>query len=540
MNFRFWTPFVLPFLLCLLSVFLFGFFLKQAQFIERDRSLIKQSLKGESGHFLSGINKKTDFLAQSLREIENQKAIDLKSPFFALAIFSLSPLHTGAYQRDKPSLSPLRSYPLEAVYVSEEAFPLFLSPFLSPTLEPANPSKKTEPAGQKADKTKQNLSKKRADFVVRLSQKALGKAKASPVFHFMPLENRFFALFIAPLAQNKWGVAFLKDKNFFKWPAKKSASLEFFAMNAKGRFFFHSQSAKIGKTLFKNSPLRPSLKELSEKRSLKGRYLKARKKRGPEELYYIKKQKEGHLFLAVKQNLKTPFLSKDLFFASWIAGLFLFAFGFVFFSFRLFSLASSYYFLKQAFLSFHRTGLFPSPPSEKNPLLYFYNNRQLFLNKRESEKKPTESSRLTFQDTVREELNKLKSRYPHLSAQNHFDFDVKVFGFERFLRSVIREILLNGLEAMGGLKEQKLNLSLKKEGEHVVFSVRDYGQGVLDKNYKKLFQLYYSTKSQLGAGLNLAQSIVQANGGKVELSSPEGGGLKVCVRLPLKCFLKNC
>ena len=117
--------------------------------------------------------------------------------------------------------------------------------------------------------------------------------------------------------------------------------------------------------------------------------------------------------------------------------------------------------------------------------------------------------------------------------------NTKVFGFERFLRTILHELLLNGVEAMGSLKELKLDVSLQKEQSNLIFCVRDYGVGVSDQNYNRLFEMYYSTKSQLGVGLNLVQSLVKANGGDLQFSSPKGGGLKVCVHLPLKSFLKN-
>ena len=79
-------------------------------------------------------------------------------------------------------------------------------------------------------------------------------------------------------------------------------------------------------------------------------------------------------------------------------------------------------------------------------------------------------------------------------------------------------------------------MSLKGDEKNLIFSVRDYGAGVQDKNRKKLFRVYYSGKSQLGVGLTLIQSIIQANEGSIDLSSPKGGGLKVDVSLPLKCF----
>ncbi|MCZ0932448.1 MAG: HAMP domain-containing sensor histidine kinase, partial [Oligoflexia bacterium] len=201
------------------------------------------------------------------------------------------------------------------------------------------------------------------------------------------------------------------------------------------------------------------------------------------------------------------------------------------------SLYSAYVFLKSSLVSFSKNGLFPLPQF-KSPLLYFYNNRLAVLNKKKpSNKLENQPESKTFQGLIRDEISQLKKRFPNLAVTEDFQSNVKIFGSERFLQTVIHELLLNALESMGAKKKQEVALNLREEKNSLVFSVRDYGSGL--KEAEKAFQMYYSTKSQLGVGLNLVQSIVKAKGGKIKLQPFEEGGAQAILSLPLKLFLKQ-
>ena len=230
---------------------------------------------------------------------------------------------------------------------------------------------------------------------------------------------------------------------------------------------------------------------------------------------------------------------------------------------KLWRVLSAGRFLKFAFLSFDKTGLFPPEAGGgKNPLLSFYGNRVNFLNRRmrqardktgqeigQSEesgggrRRNQPHTSLNFLQILQEELDKLKLKTPNLAVREIYKFDARVFGFEKFCRIIIKELLSNGIEAMGGLKKPCLDLyvqkDIQKKGEVLLFSVRDYGKGLSQKSKEKITTLYYSTKSQTGTGLNLVQSILKANGGEINFESLTPLGLKVQVRLPLKCFLQN-
>ncbi|MDE0092032.1 MAG: hypothetical protein OXN83_01955, partial [Oligoflexia bacterium] len=182
------------------------------------------------------------------------------------------------------------------------------------------------------------------------------------------------------------------------------------------------------------------------------------KKTAEKTLYYLQKWGKTNLYLISRASRKASLY--DFVFSDSSKSILALTLVFVLFALSLlacwrqfFVMASSYKFLKSAFIFFSEYKYFPSPQS-KNPLLYFYNNRYALLNKKEQlEKEKDKAKTKSFQKIIEEELEKLKSQYPNIITQENFSSNVKVFGFERFLRTIIHELLLNALESMGAMKK---------------------------------------------------------------------------------------
>ncbi len=547
MNLRYWLNFFIPVLICLLTVFFTGFFLTKIQSIRFEQSSIKKSINLEGLLYLEHINKKLDFLIKEGEDIQNEGRISSDSPFSALVVFRPSQREKVYLSEDSLLLSVIQDQVKSSVMGQAET-------------ESTSQSKKEVEAIKKHSsselKEEKNLVKAIPSFelerkaLIYLSRKVIAE---SSVKDFMFKEFKVagkkqnFIIFIKSLVEGGQWLAFLKkDTSFFKIESvflntQERDNRDVFVVNSQGRLFFHNKTSGLFKVLAKKSPVRKFLKDITIK-SKNSSYLKSYKKKGNQRIYFLHKWSEGDLFLIFKSDYSNLFFNlEDFYFPILMACLLVFCFVFAFFCLNFFRLAFAYRFLKQAILSFDKTDLFPVTDVPKNPLLYFYSNRRLFLNKRKEDKQDEkdESASLNLQSVVRQEVEKLKHRFPSLKVNENFNFDVKLFGFERFFRAVIYEVLVNALEAMGGLKEPKLDLSIKEEKGNLIFSVRDYGIGLSDEDYEKCFQMYYSTKSQMGVGLNLVQSIIQSNEGSIEFSSPEGGGLELRICLPLKCFLKN-
>ena len=314
-----------------------------------------------------------------------------------------------------------------------------------------------------------------------------------------------------------------------KTRSKKTQSKALFASFNKNqdRFFYNSSlrdSPRFIESFFKN----PSPKYIT------------RKSKKNQTLYYLQEWRGTNLLLIVKKekplNFFTIFIEEDDNF------LLIFSIAFLFLILLIFALYvnlsmifQAYSFLKASLICYIETGVFP-PDDSKSFLLSFYRNRQEILNDTIKEDSKTQDE-AQLQELIQEEIKKIKSKYPSLILNKDFQTDIKLFGFQNFFRTILNELLLNAIESMGAMKEQKVDLCVKEENQNLVLYVRDYGIGL--KESEKAFQIYYSTKSQLGVGLNLVQSIVTANQGQVELIPEKEGGLTAVVRLPLSCFLKK-
>ena len=99
--------------------------------------------------------------------------------------------------------------------------------------------------------------------------------------------------------------------------------------------------------------------------------------------------------------------------------------------------------------------------------------------------------------------------------------------FKQALYNIIR----NSFQAMkdGGV----LRLATGIDETHIWVSIGDTGGGISTAEFDKIFQPYFTTKSDgNGLGLHVVQRIVRAHHGEIMLESAEGQGLIFTIRFP--------
>ncbi|MBC6415776.1 MAG: sensor histidine kinase [Bdellovibrionales bacterium] len=326
------------------------------------------------------------------------------------------------------------------------------------------------------------------------------------------------------------------NPSFFKNLQQKKQNISFSTFNKnQDKFFYTMKPQDLSKKNISKF-IDFFLKESSSK------HITLKSKRQKKQIFYYLQEWEGtNLLFVIKKEISFNFFEFLFISGKQYYVLFFFLLAFLFSSLFLFYskfsfIVQAYSFLKTAFISFSEFNRFPKSPS-KNPLLFFYRNREELLNELSKKENLEEEKESRLQEFLKKEIKKFKSRYPKLVIKEDFQTDVKLFGFKRFFKTIINELLLNAIESMGTREKQKIDISVKKEKNFLVLMIKDYGIGLEDT--EKAFQMYHSTKSQLGEGLNLVQSIVVANQGEIELiSNPGKKGVKAIVRLPLSCFLK--
>jgi signal transduction histidine kinase len=101
----------------------------------------------------------------------------------------------------------------------------------------------------------------------------------------------------------------------------------------------------------------------------------------------------------------------------------------------------------------------------------------------------------------------------------------------RQVSQVLQNLFTNAYQAMpeGG----QLIVGSTWDGDFARIIITDTGFGITPENLKKLFEPLFSTKPRgIGLGLAISQTLVEKNGGSIEVQSVEGEGSTFSVRLP--------
>jgi PAS domain S-box-containing protein len=116
----------------------------------------------------------------------------------------------------------------------------------------------------------------------------------------------------------------------------------------------------------------------------------------------------------------------------------------------------------------------------------------------------------------------------------------EILGDSNQLEQVFLNLIANALDAMDSIEGQKeLTIASdfdNKKDSPVVVSIKDTGVGIPQENLDKIFEPFFSTKPVgrgNGLGLSLCFGIIEAHGGRLEVSSQPGKGSEVKVILPV-------
>jgi PAS domain S-box-containing protein len=114
----------------------------------------------------------------------------------------------------------------------------------------------------------------------------------------------------------------------------------------------------------------------------------------------------------------------------------------------------------------------------------------------------------------------------------------RVDGDRTQLQQVILNLILNAIEAMGGIDEGTRELRINTEREAaggVLVTVRDSGPGLDLADTERVFTAFYTTKPKgMGMGLAICRSMVEAHGGRMWASANEPRGAVFQFTLPLQ------
>lgn len=101
------------------------------------------------------------------------------------------------------------------------------------------------------------------------------------------------------------------------------------------------------------------------------------------------------------------------------------------------------------------------------------------------------------------------------------------------IKQALLNLILNAHDAMP--KGGRMTLSVKPEGRFVRVDVSDTGAGIPPQMIEKVFEPFYSTKSEgTGLGLSMVKQIMDNHSGKIKVKSEEGKGTTVSLFFPVR------
>ncbi|MGH7278293.1 MAG: two-component system sensor histidine kinase NtrB, partial [Candidatus Rokuibacteriota bacterium] len=125
------------------------------------------------------------------------------------------------------------------------------------------------------------------------------------------------------------------------------------------------------------------------------------------------------------------------------------------------------------------------------------------------------------------------ARASHVDVKVAVDPSVPRFAFDRDqVIQVLWNVALNGVQAMDGAGG-RLSLEVARQHGDVALAVVDTGRGIPPENLRRVFEPFYSGKPNgSGLGLTIAERIVHAHGGRIDVESRPGRGTRVTLLFP--------
>ena len=106
------------------------------------------------------------------------------------------------------------------------------------------------------------------------------------------------------------------------------------------------------------------------------------------------------------------------------------------------------------------------------------------------------------------------------------------------LQQLMINLVMNGIEAMQSVTDRSRALLIRSrqdETQQVLVSVTDCGVGISAENADRLFNAFFTTKTNgMGMGLSICRSIIEAHGGRLWASANLPHGATFQFTLPVK------
>jgi len=152
-----------------------------------------------------------------------------------------------------------------------------------------------------------------------------------------------------------------------------------------------------------------------------------------------------------------------------------------------------------------------------------------------------EPVKFDLRELVEDCINIVFYRLQQKGISIDFDADEKLpyyTGRKGFIQQALLSIILNAIDAFEELnfeRQKRITAKLTFDEDNFFIEISDNGCGIKKSNLDKIFTEGFTTKERgSGLGLSLARSIIEANNGKINLTSFENEGTTALIELSAK------
>ena len=103
---------------------------------------------------------------------------------------------------------------------------------------------------------------------------------------------------------------------------------------------------------------------------------------------------------------------------------------------------------------------------------------------------------------------------------------------EQKIEQVLWNVFLNAIQASE--PDKNISLNLYQKNQSIILQIIDEGGGIAESQLKKIFQPFFSTRTQgSGLGLPISKKIIKKHGGSISVKSEAGKGTTFTIELPV-------